>query len=109
MPRSRFFLVLVTGLGLAACGQETGPSQADRACAVAVDLAADLLPEEGLSTVTSIKAGMSGQAVSCAVTTEQTSLMVDATVSCEGDEPQSLESCTVIDGVQRMDGTPIYP
>ena len=110
-PQMRFHpAILGAGalLALSACAPASGPSASADACKTAVRLALAYLPDGLVGEVTEIEAGMSGKAVSCAVTGTHARVMVDATLACpEG--TGDLSACTQIDGIHAMDGSRIWP
>lgn len=109
MTRFTLAALAAAPLLITACGAKlSGERQAMSSCEAAVERAASVLPEGLVSNVTSIEAGQSGTAVSCAVQSDEAHLMVDATVTCSGDGDDLLD-CTAIDAVQTMDGQLLYP
>lgn len=109
MTRFTFAALISAPLIMGACGAKlSSERQALSACEAAVERAASVLPAGLVSNVTSIEAGQSGTAVSCAVQSDEAHLMVDATVTCSG-ESDDLLQCTAIDAVQTMDGQLLYP
>lgn len=102
--------ILGTGalLGLAGCGGSPGPSAADTACEAAVGLALTRLPDGFVGDISNIEPGLSGKAVSCAVTGTKARIMVDATLTCQ-ETAEDMASCTEIDAIHAMDGSRIWP
>lgn len=108
MIRPSACLAAGLAMGLSACAPAAPASTADMACETAIEIASGLLPDEALAHPDSIEAGQSGQAVSCAVTTREARLMIDATVTCDGTD-ETFDTCTVIDAILDMNGRTLYP
>ena len=108
MQFTRFAMIApFLALGFSAC-EPAAPNPNDTACAIAVTKALELLPSGVTVEVGQIESGRSGDKLSCKVTGNQANVMIDATLTCMGDQAE-LEACTTIDGISTLTDEVLYP
>lgn len=108
MQFTRFAMIApFLAIGFSGC-EPAAPNPNDAACGVAVIKALELLPSDVKVDVAQIQSGRSGDKLSCKVTGSQANIMIDATLTCVGNQAE-LEACTTIDGITTLTDDVLYP